>query len=62
MLASNVTLVGQLDPKRADAGAVLTLTASDFTSEELGAMIAGEPTLGETTGSAAKKGAKRRKA
>ncbi|PSR88921.1 microsomal signal peptidase 25 kDa subunit-domain-containing protein [Coniella lustricola] len=63
MLASNIPIVGQLDPKRADAGSAGPAAGSgDFTAEELSAMIAGDTTSAEAIGSAANKSAKRRKA
>lgn len=64
MLASNIPVVGDLDPKRASAGAAPAVSSvqSDFTAEELNAMISAGGGTAETTGSAAKKGGKRRKA
>lgn len=57
MLASNVALIGKFDPKRATLDAA---PEGDFTVEELDALFAGDGTA-EASGSAAKKGGKRRK-
>lgn len=60
-LASNIALIGQFDPKRANPDAAPAVSNGEFTADELDAMIAGQDTA-ETTGSAANKGGKRRKA
>lgn len=60
MLASNVALIGKFDPKRATVDAASAAPAGEFTVEELDALIAEDGTA-EASGSAAKKGGKRRK-
>lgn len=60
MLASNVAVIGKFDPKRATLNAAPAASGEEFTVEELDSLIAGDGTA-EASGSAAKKGGKRRK-
>lgn len=60
MLASNVAVIGKFDPKRATLDATPAVPGQDFTVDELDALIAGDDAAA-TSGSAAKKGGKRRK-
>ncbi|KAJ4410280.1 hypothetical protein N0V82_009274 [Gnomoniopsis sp. IMI 355080] len=60
MLASNVPVVGKFDPKRATLDAAPAAPGQEFTVDELDALIAGDDAAA-TSGSAAKKGGKRRK-
>lgn len=61
LLASNVAVIGQFDPKRANRRAAPPVSNTDFTADEVAATIVGKDTA-KTSGSAANKGAKRRKA
>ncbi|CAN8098655.1 unnamed protein product [Discula destructiva] len=60
-LASNVNVIGSFDPKRANPDAVSTASSGDFTAQGLNDVLTGHDTA-ETSGSAANKGVKRRKA
>lgn len=57
MLASNVAVIGKFDPKRATLNAAPAVSGEEFTVEELDSLIG----TAEASGSAAKKGGKRRK-
>lgn len=61
LLASNVPVIGKFDPKRATLDSGSAVPGEEFTTEELDALLADDGSA-QTTGSAAKKGGKRRKA
>lgn len=60
MLASNVSVIGTFDPKRATLDSAPAAPEEDLTVDELDALNAADGTAA-TSGSAAKKGGKRRK-